>query len=154
LRRDGFWQPLRLAADTIKLATPHLGIVARNLAAARWGRSFATMWHAGVPVSQALEVSSRSSLNAVYEHAILRAASRTRQGMSLTDALADTDLLPRYLLAILRSGEMGGNPGRALEQIVITLEDEALTIGTQAFVTIVTVVKIVGTIAAVALAVH
>src|SRR5579862_7537338 len=50
------WEPLRYALDTIKLAIPGMGTVARNLAAARWGRSFATLWSCGVQVSTVLEV--------------------------------------------------------------------------------------------------
>jgi type II secretory pathway component PulF len=77
-------RPLRLAADTLKLALPRLGLVYRNLAAAHWCRSFAVLWAAGVTISTALEISSGSASNAHYEAAILKAAICTRNGQSLT----------------------------------------------------------------------
>jgi type II secretory pathway component PulF len=146
------WQRLRLAIDTLKLALPHGGTIFRNLSAARWGRSFATLWNAGVPVSTALEVSSRSALNAHYERALRQAAQHTREGQSLSESLRPTQLLPAYLTDILRTGEMSGNLGHSLEQFVRILEDEAFTRATQEFVVYVSVAKLVGTVAVVAMA--
>ncbi len=127
------WQALRLAVDQVKLALPHAGTVARNLAAARWARSFVTLWNSGVPVSTALEVSSRSALNAYYERALRRAALQTRQGHTLYDSLARTELLPGYLLGIIATGEESGKLGDALEQFVTLLEAEAFTKASQEF---------------------
>lgn len=143
------WRGLRLAIDTIKLALPHAGTIFRNLAAARWGRSFATLWSAGVPVSYALEVSSRSALNAHYERALRQTAWETRQGRLLSDSLLPAQLLPVYLIDILRTGEMTGSLGTALEQFVRILEDEAFTRATQEFVVYVSIAKLVATVAAV-----
>ena len=136
------WQALRLWVDTVKLALPQAGTVTRNLAAARWGRSFATLWNSGVAVSHALEVSSRSALNAHYERALRQAARRTRQGGSLSDSLAKTELLPRYLIDMLAVGETAGNMGDSLERFVTLLEDEAFTKASQQFMTFVAVGQI------------
>ena len=125
------WSALRYAADTLKLALPGMGTVARNLAAARWSRSFATLWNCGVPISTALEVSSRSALNARYEHMLRRATLRTQEGWSLADCLASTQLLPAHLLETLRIGEMSGSLGSSLEQFASLLESEALTKASQ-----------------------
>jgi type II secretory pathway component PulF len=125
------WQGLRLVVDTIKLALPHAGTIARNFSAARWGRSFATLWSAGVPVSHALEISSRSALNAHYERAIQQVALQTRQGYSLAESLSATQLLPAYLPDILHTGEMSGRLGAAIEHFVRILEDEAFTRASQ-----------------------
>lgn len=127
------YQPFRLVVDTIKLAIPHMGTVARKLAAARWGRSFATLWHSGVPISQALEVSSRSALNAHYEQALQKAARSTREGVSLSESLAGTQLLPAYLLDILKTGDATGSFGTVLDRFVGILEEEALTMASQEF---------------------
>ncbi len=115
------------AADTITL---------RNLAAARWARSFATLWNCGVPISTALEVSSQSALNACYEKALLRAALQTRQGVTLYESLASTQLLPNYLLDIIRTGEMSGSLGTSLDHFASLLEEEAFAKATQQFVAI------------------
>lgn len=143
------WAPLRMVADSVKLAVPHLGAVARNISAARWARSFSTLWHAGVAVSYALEVSAHSALNAHYEGALLRAAQETRAGRSLSDSLAATALLPRHLLEILRTGETTGDFGPMLERFATMLEEEALTMGTQELGTAVLVARLLLVLAAI-----
>jgi len=130
------WMPIRLAVDTLKLALPSVGGTLRNLAAARWARSFATLWNCGVPISTALEVSSRSALNACYEKALLRAAVQTRQGITLYDSLSSTQLLPNYLLDIIRTGEMSGSLGTSLDHFASMLEEEAFAKANQQFVAI------------------
>jgi type II secretory pathway component PulF len=139
--------PLRLWAHTIKLALPHMGIVARDLSAARGARSFPTLRHAGVPISYALEASSRSALNAHFEIELLRAARETRQGRSLSDSLATTQLLPAHLVSVLRTGETTGNFEPPLDRLATMLEHEALTMGTQELGTIVVAVKIFAAVA-------
>lgn len=136
------WLPIRLVADTIKLALPSIGGTLRHLAAARWARSFATLWNCGVPISTALEVSSQSALNAHYEVALRRAAVKTRAGTTLYDSLQETQLLPPYLLDIIRTGEFSGSLGTSLDQFATLLEEEALAKATQQFVLIITIGQI------------
>jgi type IV pilus assembly protein PilC len=119
------WKALRLAVDTVKLALPDIGATLRLLAGARWARSFATLWSCGVPVSSALEISSRSALNAHYEQAILKAARETRYGRSLSVSLAGTQLLPANLVQIIAIGEESGSLGSTLDMFVNGMEDEA-----------------------------
>lgn len=143
------WEPLRYVLDTIKLAIPGMGTVARNLAAARWGRSFATLWSCGVPISTALEVSAKSSLNAPYERALKLAARRTRRGDSLAECLATTQLLPSHLVEMVRTGELTGSLGLCVEQFAAELENEALTKASQQLAFLVTAAQIILIIAAV-----
>ena len=125
------WPWLRLQVDTIKVALPHRSAVVRNLAAARWARSFATLWGAGVAISPALEVSSRSALNAYYEQAILRASGQTRLGRSLHQSLSATHLLPAHLLSVIATGETSGHLAEMLERLASGMEEEALARATQ-----------------------
>jgi type II secretory pathway component PulF len=137
------WEPLRYLLDTIKLAIPGMGTVARNLAAARWGRSFATLWSCGVPVSTALEVSARSALNARYERAMKQSAIRTRYGESLADCLVSTQLLPSHLVEMVRIGEISGSLGYCIEEFASQLEKEALTKAAQQLVFLASAAQIV-----------
>ncbi len=120
------WPRLHVLVDKIHLAIPHVGAIERSLATARWGRSFATMWHAGVPVSQALDVASRSTLNAFYEAELQRSVVLTRAGKSVTESLEGIELTPRHLLPLLKVGEETAKFGEALDQYVDVLEEEAL----------------------------
>jgi type IV pilus assembly protein PilC len=120
------WKQLRLIVDTLKLAWPGLGIITRNLAAARWARSFAVLWSAGVNISTALEASSKTALNAHYERELRAAAVQTRMGRPLSDCLARTKLLPPFLLGIIRSCEITGKMDDQLVRLAIEMEREAL----------------------------
>lgn len=147
-------EALHVFVDKIKLALPQMGTVARNLAIARWGRSFATLWNAGVPVSDALEVSSRSALNAYYERRLREAARQTRRGRTLSESLASVQLLPGYLLDILATGETTGNLGDSLERFATILENDAFTRASQQFMTIVAIGQILLIVAVFAAGVH
>lgn len=125
------WRPFRVQFDRVKMAIPFVGHVSRKVATARWTRAFATMWHAGVPISQALDVASRAALNAYYERGILRARDATRQGKSLVESLRTIEMLPRYTLDVLETGEKTGRFAEALDSFVERLEDEALTMAAQ-----------------------
>lgn len=120
------WPKLHVLMDQIHLAIPHVGAIERNLATARWGRSFATMWHAGVPVSQALDVASRSTLNAYYEKQMRHAVFLTRQGVGVSEAMSHIELVPKDLLPLLAVGEETADFGPALDRFVEALEEEAL----------------------------
>jgi type II secretory pathway component PulF len=120
------WPALHVLVDKVHLAIPHVGAIERNLGSARWARSFATMWHAGVPISQSLDVSSRSTLNAYYERELQRAVAGTRAGKSLTESLEGIELTPQHLLPLLKVGEETARFGDALDKFVEVLEDEAL----------------------------
>lgn len=148
------WEPLRYTLDSIKLAVPGLGMVARNLSAARWSRSFATLWSCGVPVSTAIEVAARSALNAKYERAFRMAALHTRRGESIADSLTDTQLLPNFLVEIIRTGEISGNLGFAVEQFASELEKEALSEASRQLAFIIAAGQIVLIVAAFAQIAH
>jgi len=121
------WRPLRLTVDTLAISLPNIGVTLRHLAAARWARSFATLWRAGIPVSKALEISARTASNAYYESAFMESARQTRQGRSLTQTLKATQLLPSNLLSVIETGEESGHVAEGLENLAKIMEDEAFT---------------------------
>ncbi len=104
-----------------------LGPISRNLSIARWARSFAVLWSAGVNIAKALEVSSRSSLNAYYERALSVAAAQTRLGRPLSQSLAGAEMLPPYLLHIIQTSETVGRMDDQLLSLAAEMEREALT---------------------------
>jgi len=121
------WSALRLIVDTIKLALPGLGIISRNLSVARWARSFAVLWRAGINISSALEISAGSALNSHYERELKLAAIQTRQGRTLSDCLERTKLMPPFLLKVIRVSEISGKMDDQLLRIAADMERDALT---------------------------
>lgn len=120
------WRALRLVVDTMKLAFPRFGLVHRNLAAARWARSFAALWGAGVNISTAIEVASRTTLNARYERDLQAAALQTRLGRPLSESLSTAKLLPAHLISIIMTCEMVGSLDSQLLKLATQMESEAL----------------------------
>jgi type IV pilus assembly protein PilC len=119
-------EAIRIIVDTVKLALPGLGMVSRNLSASRWARSFAVLWSAGINISTALEISSRSALNIHYERAFMKAAGDTRRGRSLSESVAATELLPPHLLSIIRTCEISGRLDDQLLHMADQMEIEAV----------------------------
>jgi type II secretory pathway component PulF len=75
-------------------------------------------------------VSSRSTLNAYYERAFQLAATQTRQGRTLTQSLAGTQLIPPHLLSIIATSEEAGRMEDSLKWLATQMEEEALTTAT------------------------
>lgn len=120
-----FWRrPLPARLDTRKLSVPGAGLASRNLATGRWTRTFAILWHCGVPVSQALEVAAGTAENTFYAHLLQQAADRTRAGWSLSASLAEARLLPKNLLDVILTAETGGDLGPALDRFANLADDD------------------------------
>ena len=62
------------------LKAPILGMVLRKIAVARFCRTLGTLLSAGVPVLESLEITARTSGNAVIEEAILEVRKAGRGG--------------------------------------------------------------------------
>ena len=107
------------------------GFVRRQMGGAQWSRTFAALWHCGVPISSALEAAGRSTRNAHYESILCEAAQAARNGVRLSDSLAQVGLLKGEMLNTIRTGEMTGDLGPSLEQLADVLEDDAKQRGAQ-----------------------
>ena len=101
------------------------GFVRRQIGSARWSRTFAALWHCGVPISSALEAAGRSTRNAYYERVLREAAQAARNGQTLGDSLAHVGLLKGEMIETIRTGELTGDLGPALEKWADVLEDDA-----------------------------
>ena len=71
LRRYYATEQGRLVIDSLLLKAPILGSVLRKIAVARFCRTLGTLLSAGVPVLESLDITARTSGNAVIERAIL-----------------------------------------------------------------------------------
>ena len=65
--------------DRLRLRIPFkIGLTVQKIALARWSRTFAALYSAGVPIMQAIEVTGQTAGNAVIEDAMAR-RDRVRQ---------------------------------------------------------------------------
>ncbi len=96
------------AVDKALLKLPLVGEVIHNAVIARYARTLATTFAAGVPLVEALDSVAGASGNAVYRDAILRVQAQITTGITVHSALKNTGLFPTMLLQLTLIGEESG----------------------------------------------
>lgn len=117
----------RLVIDRIMLKTPVLGMVLRKIAVARFCRTLGTLLSAGVPVLESLEITARTSGNAVIEGAILEVRKQVEEGKALADPLKTTGQFPPMVVQMISVGEATGAMDTMLSKIAEFYEEEVDT---------------------------
>jgi len=114
----------RYAIDAILLKVPVLGIVLRKIAVARFTRTLGTLISSGVPILEGLDITARTSGNAVVERAIAQTRKAVEAGRSLVDPLKETDVFPGMVTQMIGVGEQTGAMDAMLQKIADFYEDE------------------------------
>jgi len=110
--------------DGIRLKTPLLGNIIRDLNAARFSRTMAGLISAGTPALEALETSRHTLKNSVMREAVLGAATRVREGAALSQALQKTKVFPPLVTQMVAGGEASGDAGQMFSRSADYLESE------------------------------
>ncbi len=114
----------RMAIDTVLLKLPVVGIVLRKIAVARFTRTLGTLISSGVPILEGLDITARSSGNAVVEKALKETRKAVEAGRSLVDPLKETDVFPGMVTQMIGVGEQTGAMDAMLQKIADFYEDE------------------------------
>ncbi len=114
----------RLVIDGLLLKAPILGVVLRKIAVARFCRTLGTLLSAGVPVLESLEITARTSGNAVIERAILEVRKQVEEGKNLADPLKSTNQFPPMVVQMIAVGEATGAMDTMLGTIAEFYEEE------------------------------
>jgi type IV pilus assembly protein PilC len=114
----------RMRIDSLILKLPVLGLVMRKIAVARFTRTLGTLISSGVPMLEAMEITARTSGNAVIEHAILQVRSAVEQGRTLVDPLRETGVFPNMVVQMIGVGEQTGALDAMLQKVGDFYEDE------------------------------
>lgn len=116
---------IRARYDRLLLELPFVGRINRILHAARLTRSLAILTKSGVPLLEALEISSRMILNIPLRAAVDDAVVTVREGGRLHRALDNSGWFPPLLVQMLASGEESGELDDMLERAA-SLEEREL----------------------------
>jgi type IV pilus assembly protein PilC len=100
--------PMQVAMDRIMLKVPIFGPLVRISTIARWTRTLATMFAAGVPLVEALDSVGGASGNWVYQEATKKIQQEVSTGSSLTVAMQNTNVFPNMVLQMVSIGEESG----------------------------------------------
>jgi type IV pilus assembly protein PilC len=111
--------------DRIRLKFPFkIGTVVQKIALARWSRTFAALYSAGVPIMQAIEVTGETAGNAVVEEAMADVIESVKSGGSIAEPLKQASIFPMMVAQMIAVGEETGNLDAMLTKVADFYEDE------------------------------
>ncbi|MGH9859175.1 MAG: type II secretion system F family protein [Candidatus Acidiferrales bacterium] len=114
----------KYAIDATLLKMPLLGSLLRKIAVARFTRTLGTLISSGVPILEGLDITARTSGNAVVERAITQVRKAVEAGRNLVDPLKETDVFPGMVTQMIGVGEQTGAMDAMLQKIADFYEDE------------------------------
>jgi type IV pilus assembly protein PilC len=115
---------MQIAFDRYILRAPVFGDIIRKSTIARWTRTLATMFAAGVPLVEALESVGGASGNHVYLVATRNIQSQVSTGTNLTTAMQETNLFPNMVIQMVAIGEESGALDAMLSKVADFFEAE------------------------------
>ena len=107
----------KLNFDKFKLNAPIFGEINRKSAVARFTRILGTLIKSGVPILEALQVSSNAIGNLVVSSAVLGAKTKIKEGQSISGPLAASGVFPPMVTQMIMVGEESGE----LEEMLISV---------------------------------
>jgi type IV pilus assembly protein PilC len=114
----------RFALDTVVLKLPVLGMLMRKIAVARFTRTLGTLISSGVPILEGLDITAKTSGNAVVERALNQVRRSLEEGKSLTEPLKESEVFPGMVTQMIAVGEQTGAMDAMLQKIADFYEDE------------------------------
>ncbi|HEY7497200.1 MAG TPA: type II secretion system F family protein [Vicinamibacterales bacterium] len=114
----------RFMIDRIMLKLPILGGILRKVAVARFCRTLSTLLSSGVPILDGLDITARTSGNAIIEKAILTTRSGIERGETVSGPLRETNVFPSMVVQMINVGETTGALDTMLSKIADFYEDE------------------------------
>jgi type IV pilus assembly protein PilC len=116
--------PGRLTIDGLLLKAPLVGMLLRKIAVARFTRTLGTLISSGVPILEGLDITARTSGNAVIERALQAVRKAVEAGRNLVEPLKETQVFPGMVTQMIGVGEQTGAMDSMLQKVADFYEDE------------------------------
>ncbi|WP_447595355.1 type II secretion system F family protein [Stenotrophomonas rhizophila] len=110
--------------DRLILKVPVIGLIMNNSAIARFARTTAVTFKAGVPLVEALGIVAGATGNKVYEEAVLRMRDDVSVGYPVNMAMKQTNLFPHMVVQMTAIGEEAGALDTMLFKVAEYYEQE------------------------------
>lgn len=117
-------EKVQMFMDRLLLKMPIFGILVEKSVIARWTRTLATMFAAGVPLVEALDSVGGASGNSVYQFATEKIQREVSSGTSLTAAMTNANVFPSMVLQMCAIGEESGSIDHMLGKAADFYESE------------------------------
>lgn len=114
----------RMRVDRILLGTPMIGKILRKVAVARFCRTLGTLISSGVPLLDGLDITAKTSGNAVIEAAIRLVRARIERGETIAAPLRASGVFPSMVSQMIGAGESTGELDTMLSKIAEFYEEE------------------------------
>ncbi len=114
----------RRVLDNMMLHIPVLGMLLRKIAVARFCRTLGTLTSSGVAILDGLEITARTSGNAIIEDAIMKVRAAVEEGKTIAQPLRETGVFPDMVVQMIEVGEQTGALDTMLSKIADFYEDE------------------------------
>jgi type IV pilus assembly protein PilC len=110
--------------DRLLLKAPVLGNILRKVAVARFCRTLSTLLASGVPILDGLDITARTSGNAIIEDAIQTTRTGIERGETVSGPLRETNVFPSMVVQMINVGETTGALDAMLSKIADFYEEE------------------------------
>ena len=114
----------RRVIDRAVLKAPIIGVLMQKIAVARFCRTLATLISSGVPILDGLEITARTSGNAVIEDAIMAVRKGVESGLTVAQPLKESGVFPPMVVQMIGVGEQTGALDAMLSKIADFYEEE------------------------------
>lgn len=112
------------ALDRLALRLPIVGNILNKAAYARFARTLATMFAAGVPLMEALESVAGATGNVVYTNAVLEMREQVSSGVQLQLSMRSVNMFPNMMVQMVAIGEEAGSLDTMLSKVADFYEEE------------------------------
>lgn len=110
--------------DRLLLRAPVIGVIIKKATIARFTRTLATMFAAGVPLVEALDSVAGATGNRLYYEGTLAIKNDISTGMQLQAAMNTTGLFPNMVIQMVAIGEESGELDKMLTKVSDFYEGE------------------------------
>ena len=117
-------EKMQFFMDRMILKVPVFGDLVRKATIARWTRTLATMFAAGVPLVEALDSVAGAAGNKVYYNATKKIQQEVSTGSSLTVSMQNSGVFPNMVLQMCSIGEESGSLDGMLSKVADFFEQE------------------------------
>jgi type IV pilus assembly protein PilC len=117
----------KILTDNLKIKIPIFGTIFRNIYITRFSENLAILLKGGIPIIQAVTLSSSVVNNSVYEKLFLKVAYELKAGGSINKVFQTSGLIPPIVSQMIRVGEETGQLDLVLRHIATFYEQEIET---------------------------
>lgn len=115
---------LRHLADKVILQTPVIGKIMHGSAIARFARTLAITFKAGVPLVEALDTVAGATGSETYRKSVMQVKDDVSVGYPVNLSMKQTNLFPHAVVQMVAIGEESGALDSMLEKVADTYEEE------------------------------